>query len=336
MAISANALSLVQYAIMSNNPIASAITFSLIDNGCVCQDIPYITKKQLIANGVRWVGSLPTVNWRTINGGTTVTTGTPSPYQEQAFILSNAIDTDKVLVQDEGQITDPRKAMFAAYLKSMSYDFNNKFINNDPVTGDPNAIVGLKYRITNGATYGVRPENLINAGGLDISHAGATTATGNTLFEYLDQLLWSVGSQDGVGVVIYVNNVLYWRLGWLARLMGPNGGFATTKDQIGRDVVTFRNAVIRDIGYLSDQATRIITTTETSAGAPGSSTYTSMYAVRFAEDALIGWQFEAINGMDLGLLGNDGTVYRTLIDWVSGILPTSNRCMARIYGLKLA
>lgn len=335
MTASAQALSLAQYAIMSNDPLVTAITFSLIDNGSVLQDIPFVSKKQLVANGVRWEGALPTVNWRPLNGGTTVTTGTPKPFQEQAYIVSNAIDTDKVLVNDETQITDPRKAMLEAYLKSVAYDFNDKFINNDP-TVDANAIVGLKARINTPGTYGVRSENKIDGGGVDITQAAATQATANKFLEFLDQLLWSVGSPDGTGVVIYCNDVMKRRFAFLARLLGTSGGFRIDKDQFGRQVGMYNNAVIRDIGYKADQATRIITTTEANTGAAGSSTYTSLYAAHYGDPYLVGWQMEPLNGVDLGLLGNDGTIYRTLIDWTCGLFPTSNRCMARLYGLKLA
>jgi hypothetical protein len=333
---SSQALSLAQYAIMSNNPLVSAISFSLIDNGSVLADIPFVTKKQLVAHGVRWTGALPTVNWRAINGGTTVTTGTPSPFQEQAYIMSNAIDTDKVLVEDESQITDPRKAMLAAYLKSVTYDFNNKFINNDPVTGDANAIVGLAYRIANGATYGVRPENSINAGNLDLSQATATQATANKFLEFLDQLLWSVASPDGTGIALYVNDIMKRRLAFVARLLGTSGGFSIAKDQFGRQVNMYNNAVIRDIGYQADQATRIIPSVETTAGAPTGGNCTSIYAAHYGEEYLVGWQMNPLNGQDLGLLGNDGTIYRTLVDWTCGLFPVHTRAIARMFGLKLA
>jgi hypothetical protein len=338
MAVSSSALNIAQYAVMSNSPLVQAITYSLIDNGSVLQDIPFVNKKSLVANGVRWEGSLPTVNWRTLNAEPTVTSGTPKPYQEQAYILSNAIDTDRFLVEDENAIQDPRVAQVGAYLRSVSYDFNDKFVNNDPVAGDKNAPVGLRYRITNGGDYGVRSENLINGGGVDMTQGAMSTATINNFLELLDQALWSVASPDGNGVVLYMNEVMKRRLARGCRTLGTSGGFETTSDQFGRTVEKFRGAVIRDIGYKADQTTRVITNTETSAGAAGASTYTSIYAVHYGAEYLVGWQFAplAASVQDVGLNGNAGTLYRTVIDWAVGLFPMSTRSMARLYGIKIS
>jgi hypothetical protein len=47
----------------------------------------------------------------------------------------------------------PRGIQTGAYLKAVTYDMNDKFINNDHVSGNPNAFVGLKYRIANGVLW---------------------------------------------------------------------------------------------------------------------------------------------------------------------------------------
>src|SRR5690349_15474209 len=123
MAISTNALTMAQYAIMSNQPLVQAVTFSLIDNGSImARDIPLLDKQTLIANGVRREGNLPSVNWDSINEEGASVSGTPTPYQEQAYILRNVIDVDKFLVMDQNQIVDPRAAQTEAYLKAVAYD----------------------------------------------------------------------------------------------------------------------------------------------------------------------------------------------------------------------
>lgn len=338
MAVSANALNIAQYAVMSNSPLVQAITYSLIDNGSVLYDIPFVTKRSLVANGVRFQGSLPTVNWRPLNTEPAVTSGTPTPYQEQAYILSNAIDTDRYLVQDETAIQDPRAVQVEAYLRSVAYDFNDKFINNDPVAGDKNAPTGLKYRIANPSIYGVRSENAIDAGGVDMSQAGMTQTTANNFLEYVDQLLWSVGSVDGNGVFLYMNEVMKRRFARALRTLGTSGGFESTRDQFDRQVDKFRNAVIRDIGYKSDQSTRIIPTVESAAGASSGGTFTSIYATHYSTEYLVGWQFDPLSAsvQDIGLIGNAGTLYRTLIDWCVGLFPMHTRCMARLFDVKLS
>lgn len=333
MAISANAVTLAQYALMSNSPLVQAVTMSLIDNGSVMQDIPFVTKQTLVANGVRFTGNLPTVNWAKINEEGATTSATPSAFQEQAYVIRNYIDTDKLLVQDQNQIADPRGIQLAAFLKAASYDFNFKFIENDHSTGDSDAFVGIRERIDSYTAWGVNSANKIDAGGAVITQA-ATAAQANAFLEWLDQLLWSVDAPDGNGVVLYMNDVMVRRLHYLMRLLSGGGGFATTTDQFDRVILRYKGALIRDIGYKADQSTRIITITEAATGLAGSSDYTSIYAVNYSMDHLFGWQFAPLDARDLGLMEN-GVIYRTMIDWAGGLYNAHTRSMARLYDLKI-
>jgi hypothetical protein len=336
MAVSANATNLADYSLNSNSPMVRAVTYSLIQNDNILQDVPLMSKKSLVATGVRFEGNLPTVNWAPINSEPVTTKGTPTAYQEQVYLIRNSIDVDKVYVQDENAIMDPRAMQVGAYLRGLTYDMNYKFIQNDHITGDVNAPVGLAYRIANGGTFGVRPENLVNGSSIDLSQAGATQATANKFIELMDQLLWSVDSPSGEGVVLYMNEVMRRRFAFAIRLMGTSGGFDITRDQFNRVIEMYKGAVIRDIGYKADQATRIITTTELATGlATTGGTFTSIYAVNYGTDHFYGWQFDDINVQDLGLL-NSGVIYRTLIDWSVGFINTSTRSLGRLYGVKLA
>ncbi len=247
MAIGAGTITLADYALMSNSPLVQRVSFSLIENGSALQDIPLITKKSLIVNGTRFEGNLPSVNWAQLNAEGVTTKGTPTPWQEKAYFIRNYIDVDQVLVEEENAITDPRAIQLSAYLKSVTYDFNYKLIKNDHITGDANSVVGLRYRIDNGGSFGVRSENKINASGLDVTQANATQATANKMLELFDQLLWSVDSPEGTGVTIYMNEVFKRRLPFLVRLMGTSGGFSITQDQFGRDIEKYKGATLRDI-----------------------------------------------------------------------------------------
>jgi hypothetical protein len=336
MAVSSSALNLAQYAIMSNDPLVAAVTFSLIDAGSILgRDIPFVNKASLVANGVRWEGSLPTVSWASINEEGTTSSGTPTAYQEQAYTLRNYVDVDKLLVMDVNQIVDPRAGQVDAFMRAIAYDFNDKFINNVHPTGEAKAPVGIRGRIDNGTTFGVRSENKINGNAVDMTQAAATAITFGNFVELLDQLLWSVDSPEGNGVTLYMNDTMSRRFSNLSRRLSGQGGFGTATDQLGRDVITYKNAVVRDPGYKADQSTRIITSTETTAGVDGSSTYTSVYAVNYGTDHFFGWQFAPLLARDLGLQDN-GVIYRTFIDWAGGLMNASNRSIGRLYGIKLA
>jgi hypothetical protein len=336
MAIASGTVTLADYALMSNSPLVQAVTYSLILYSNVIQDVPLNTKKSLIVNGARFEGNLPTVNWSQLNAEGVTTKGTPSPYQEQAYIIRNYIDVDKFLVEEENRIVDPRSVQAEAYLKALTYDLNYKFFKNDHVTGDVNSFVGLRYRIDNGGTFGVRSENKIDGGGVDLSLAGMTQATANKFLVLLDQLLWSVDSPDGTGVVLYGNEVWKRQFTAAVRTMGTSGGFSIVQDQFGRSISMYKGAIIRDPGYKADQSTRIITTTETSTGAADTgSTFTSVYAVNYDTDHFSGWQFNPPNVQDLGLIYN-GAIYRTLIDWAVGLNNASTRSIGRLYDIKLS
>ena len=336
MAIASGTVTLADYALMSNSPLVQRVSYSLIEAGMIAQDIPLMNKKSMIINGARFEGNLPSVNWSPLNAEGVTTKGTPTAYQEQAYLIRNYIDVDKYLVEEENAIVDPRGVQADAYLKALTYDFNYKFFENDHVTGDSNSFTGLRYRIANGGTFGVRPENLIDAGGVDISVSGVTQATANNLLVKLDQLLWSVDSPEGTNVIIYMNEVARRQVTMAIRTLGTSGGFSIMKDQFDRTIEMYKGAVLRDPGYKADQSTRIITTTELSTGlARTGGTYTSFYAVNYSTDHFSGWQFSDLNVQDLGLIYN-GAIYRTLIDWAVGLNNASTRSIGRLYDIKLS
>lgn len=335
MAIGAGTLTLADYALLSNSPLVQAVSYSLIQNDNIMQDIPLLNKKTLVANGVRFEGNLPTVNWAPLNSEGVTTKGTPTSYQEQLYMIRNYIDVDKMFVEEENAIVDPRATQVGAYLKALTYDFNYKFLKNDHITGDTNSIVGLRARIDNGGTFGVRPENKIDGAGVDLTLAGMTQATANKFLVLLDRLLWSVDSPQGNGVVLYGNEVFQRQFAAAVRTMGTSGGFTTMQDQFNRTIQMYKGAVLRDPGYKADQSTRIITTTETANGtADTGGTFTSVYAANYGTDHLYGWQFGDLNVQDLGLI-NNGVIYRTFIDWAIGIMNASTRSIARLYDIKI-
>jgi hypothetical protein len=336
MAVPANALNLAQYAMLSNDPLVQAVTFSLRDNGSVLADIPFVTKKTMKVDGRRFEGNLPGVNWANVNEEGTTVSGDPKAYSEQAFIIRNYIDVDHVLVEDTNSIVDPRAIQLEAYLKSVSYDINDKFINNNHESGNSKAFVGIRKRLDAPTVFGTLAASKIDAGGATADMSPSlTAATANKFMEKLDEALYAVASQDGDGVVLYMNATLKRRLATAARIMGTTGGFSTDKDQYDRVIERYRGAVIKDIGVKADQTTNIITNTEAASGADGASTFTSLYAVKYSQDGLMGWQFSELVAKDLGLMEN-GVIYRTFMEWVGGLVAPGIRAFARVYDIKIS
>lgn len=333
MAISANAVTIAQAALTSREPVINAVGNSLLDNGSVlARDIPMVNRQLMIANGVRWVGNLPTVNWAKVNEEGATSSGTPTPYQEQAFIIRNYVDVDEVLLRQENNLVDPRATQTEATLRAIAYDFNHKFIENNHTTGDSDAFLGMRWRLDNPGDFQIPTVNKIDASATMTT--SMTAANMNALLEKLDQGLYAVDSADGEGVVIYCNEVFLRRFAFGLRLMGTSGGLRTDQDQYGRIVSMYKGAQLRDIGLKADQATRIIKTTEANTGADGSSTFTSVYLVNYRTDHMFGWQYAPIEVRPVP--GQDNAVInRTLVQWVGGLYQANIRSIARLYDINL-
>jgi hypothetical protein len=339
MGVSSSALKLYEYAQMANDVKATSVAMSLIRAGSImARDIPFITDESMSQKGVRWLNNLPGgsgVGWIKLNTDPSVVDGAPSQFEEQAFLLRNLLETDTYLLREKNQIVNPHVERIRAYMEAVAYDFNDKFFNNRHDTGNANAITGIRARIDGvQTTNAVRSENKIDASAVDLTQGGAGSDDYNLFLEYLDQLLWSVGSPQGDSVVIYANEVFMRRFSALSRKFAGSGGFSIASDQLGRSVMQYKNARFEDAGRKADQSTLIIANTETSAGADGSSDYTSVYAVNYGPGQFKGWQFDnGIQVIDTPM--ENGIAKRTLFQWCGGLYATTNRCLGRIYGLKI-
>jgi len=336
MAGDANSITLADYALMSNDPLIQRISYSLITNGMVLQDIPMVDKKTLKASGVRIQGNnLGTVGWRQLNSPPATTKGTPTPFEEQAYTMSNNIPMDVKFLEDVNSIQNPFALQLGMYLKGAAYDFNDKFINNNHKTGDPNSIDGLRERLDNPA-YGNETEMKIDCGGVDLSQAGMTPTTANNFLEYLDTLLSYMGQEDGNGVCLYMNDLMVRRIPRAVRILGAGAGFETTTDAFDRVVQKYKGAKIVNVGRKADQSTRIITNTETAAGLPGAGTFTSVYGVKWGmEDAMRGWEFGSLESSIRGpYLLPDGVTQQMTIDWTVGLYQENTRAVGRLFDIK--
>jgi len=337
MAVQGGSVTMGQWASLANEPLVQAVTWSLVDAGSVmARDIPFSNNETLYVNGVRFEGGLPAIKWAMLNEEGVTVSMAPSAFQEQVFILRNQVDIDEYLVRDRNAIRDVRATQIEGLLRSIAFDFNEKFITNRHDTGDANSIVGIRNRIANGSVYGVRSENLINANGTDLSST-MTAATAGAFIEFLDQLLFSVDAPDGSPqVVLYCNEVFKRRLNRAVRTMGTTGGFDQSRDMYDRTVDTYKGCPIRDIGRKRDQVSLIITNTELATGlADTGGTFTSVYAVNYSDGHFGGWQFNPLEALDLGRL-NTGMQYRTFVSWAGGLINYSTRSLARLFDIKMA
>src|SRR5260221_2103787 len=263
MAVQSGPVPMGQGAALAKEPLGPAGTGGPVGAGAVmARDIPFSNNETLYVNGVRFEGGLPAIKWAMLNEEGVTVSMAPSAFQEQVFILRNQVDIDEYLVRDRNAIRDVRATQIEGLLRSIAFDFNEKFITNRHDTGDANSIVGIRNRIANGSVYGVRSENLINANGTDLSST-MTAATAGAFIEFLDQLLFSVDAPvRSPQVVLYCNEVFKRRLNRAVRTMGTTGGFDQSRDMYDPTVDTYKGCQIRDIWRKRDQVSPIITNTE--------------------------------------------------------------------------
>jgi len=340
MAASSNALTLYDYGAMSNDPLVKKITMGLYDQGVSVLDVlPIANTKSLKANGVRFLaGSLPTVGVRKLNGEPTVVRSVPKKFEEQAYIVSNQFQIDRFLDMEQNAIQDPIDVQFMAWQKSFIRTFSDKFINAVPTTDD-DWFAGLRYRLgTLGqAEYDIPSEMNMAANGstIDFTLASMTSTIAETFFEQLDKALDYVGSPEGNGCVIFVNDTVFRRISTAAKRAGGGSLLDQTRDNFDRMITTYRNARLLQLPRKSNDTDKIITDTETSAGADGSSDYSSLYVCKFGADFFTGWQFEPLAVKDLGIDPTVGTRRNVVVDWATGLFQANPRSVARVYGLKV-
>lgn len=342
MAIDANALTLVDYAQMRNDPLVTKIVMSLFDTGNLVDDIPLITSQTLLQNGIRFVGSLPTPAWRPLNQLPTITKGVPTPWQEQLYIVSSQFQMEKRFLREKNAIQDPMEIQFNAWMESWAYTWNTIFFNNahDGATGhDMNAPVGLKARIANGTQYGVASDMVVKGvnNGTDIDLSSVTATTANDLIDGVNQLLINMNSEDGNGCTLYMNEQLYIKFLRAIRSLGAGGGWSMTQDNFGRTLQMYRGARIRKAGRKVDQTTQILGN-EASDGTDyvSGSKYASIFGVHYGQQYFAGWQDCELKPQNLGVDPTNGTMVNGLIDWGVGLWQVHTRAIGRLQQIKVA
>lgn len=348
--INPEALTIIQYAKMSNDPLVRKIGKSFLQVRSAFEDIPLPTLETLRRRGFRWVDQLPTVNYTALNVPPVVTVGSPTAWAEQVYVLANQFQVDELYLLDENSVGNPLDQQIKIWMKSaFQFDFNWKFINNgrggsasNPTiyeADDPNAPVGLKTRMNNAVQYGCNPENLINAA-VTVTETMVVNDALN-LFEVLDVMLSYMDADDGEGIVFYMNDYMQRRIARAGKLLGAGGGFDMTKDEYDRRVMTYRGAKLRDLGRTAPQpggvqTTRIVSSTEAADGTDvGTGNYTSIYGVRYGLDHFSGWQMRDLKPRNLGLDPTNGTIYNVVIRYPWGLWQEDTRAITRAYGFNL-
>lgn len=339
MSIPSGALSLADSAKFQNDPLVSKITKTLYEQDNILTKLSFINRKSMKANGARWEGSLPNVDFVPLNTDPPTSTGSPNHFQESAYLVRNNIPIDSLILEDENNITDPLGSIIQAYLENWTYKINNYFIKNGTTgLGDPNAPLGLQWRIDNPNQSGVASEMKIDGGALNVG-TSMSAANALTLLELFETALDYMGAKSGTGVIAIMNDYMLRRFKTACAL--SNQGLDQTRDNYDRTITTFRGVQLMNIGRTTGATTgtassnNIITKTENAAGtADTGSTHTSIYFVRTGQPYFYGWQFHPMKAVREGIQ-DDNVIKSVLMQFPFGFMMEHPRSVARIYGLNM-
>jgi hypothetical protein len=331
MAIDFNgALTLADYAAISNDPVVKEITKSLHQTWNALKDIPLYTSPSLKQVGMRYLNSnIPAPNWTGVNSEPVPVKGRPKSYEENMYLVRNKILVDKVLMAQPQNIIDPIEAQVQIFLEGFAYDFNDKFINNSPVTGTVDCFPGLGYRLDNFADFDIPSEMDISVPTTQatLKSGSITAALSNGLFAAIQELLDNMNAPDGNGVVLYMNEFAKRQIEFAIRTMGIGAGFDVTMDSFDRPVEKYKSATVRTVGRKSDGTTPIIAN---NLAGPVASKSTHIYAVRYGTGYVQGWQSGPFKPEYLGLSKENGIMHNVVFDWGVGLWVPHTRAIGRL------
>jgi hypothetical protein len=323
------ALTLIDFLKGSKDPIAGGVIQGLLMRSRAMQIVPWVDINTLQLTVTRWA-TLPTTGFRKLNAAFAESAGTKEQLQETVYSFGGDTDVDLAFTRDKNALTDPRAEQIDMRIASMTYTFNDYFINGDQAS-DPDGFTGLKKRIANLPAA----QSIVAAvNGLDVK---ASTANQNTFVDLLDQAIYALdngdfgagtATEDGGSIAAFMNDSSLLGFSSTLRRLGL---LDQTRDMFGRTIDAYKGIPFYDIGVKSDQTTRIIPNTETTGS---SSLTTSIYFVKLGQDGEFfhGIQMFPLDVRDLGEL-QSGPQFRTRFEWILGLAHFNKRAMSRLSGV---
>lgn len=314
------ALTLPEAAKLSTTDLQRGVIETFVQESSILDRIPLLTI-QGNAYAYNEEGTLPGVQFRTVNEAYAESTGTVNQKSESLVILGGDADVDKFIVQTRGNLNDQRAIQTRMKIKAASYKFAETFFNGDTAT-DSKSFDGLRKRLTGGQVLsaGVNGAPIVGAGA-DDSHK---------FFDLMDQLVAQVPGLNSTNGALYANRQVIAKVRSAARRIG---GFEMVREALtGKLVATYNGIPILDPGQTAAGAD-ILPQTETQGSAVDAS---SIYAVRFGQSeddrAVTGLTNGGIQVTDLGELETKPS-YRTRIEFYTGLAIFGGRGAARLNGV---
>ncbi|MFJ7588435.1 major capsid protein [Streptomyces sp. NPDC097617] len=314
------ALTLPEAAKLSTTDLQRGVIETFVQESSILDRIPLLTI-QGNAYAYNEEGTLPGVQFRSVNEAYAESTGTVNQKSETLVILGGDADVDKFIVQTRGNLNDQRAIQTGMKIKAASYKFAETFFNGDTAT-DSKSFDGLRKRLTGG--------QVLSAGTNGAPIVGAGADDSHKFFDLMDQLVAQVPGLNSTNGALYANRQVIAKVRSAARRIG---GFEMVREALtGKLVATYNGIPILDPGQTAAGAD-ILPQTETQGSAVDAS---SIYAVRFGQSeddrAVTGLTNGGIQVTDLGELETKPS-YRTRIEFYTGLAIFGGRGAARLNGV---
>lgn len=300
------ALTLVEAAKQSNNPIQSAVIEMYARSSDIMAALPF---QNINGNALRYnrEETLPGIGFRGVNEAYTESTGVINPMTEPLVIAGGDLDVDTFILQTMGM--EQRSVQEMMKVKALALAWTKQLIKGDSTT-DPRGFDGLQARLTNN----------------QLMYAGTTDGGDALSLAKLDEAIDRVENPTH----IIMNKGMRRRLSAAARLTTVGGYITYELNAFGRRVAFYNDLPILTMDS-DDTGTDILRFNET--GYTGSTaTATSIYVVSFGEGMLTGIQNGMMDVRDLGELQTKPAV-RTRVEWFAGIAMFHGKAACRLGGI---
>lgn len=310
------ALTLTEAAKLSTDQLRRGVVETVAADSFLLTNLPFI---EVTGNSYRYAqeATLGGAAVRTVNNGYTEATGTFAEKTATLAILGGYADVDRYIIQTRGgTIEDHRTATTAMKAKATRLLFHDLFINgNDSVTGEFDGIDVL--------IDGTSQEISTATNGMPI--VGTDSDDRQAFFDKIDELLSLV---DGGADVLIMNADVLAKFKSAAR---RESVYDETRDAFGNQVASYNGVPLVDIGNNASGAA-IIAQNETQGSSEVAS---SIYAVRFGEDGVVGLTNGWVDVKDLGEIPTP-PAYRTRIEWFASVALVHPKAAAVLRGVLAA
>lgn len=250
--------------------------------------------------------TLPSVAFRGVNEAYTESTGDVETVTEPLKLIGGDLDVDRFLIQTNGPAV--RTAHERMKAVAMGQTIGAKLITGSTASSKKE-FDGLAFRFGGGISSVTASTQVVSNGAAALS------------MKNLDAVIDAVDPSIGKRVLVMT---LAMRRNMTAFLRGSGTAIQITQDAFGNPVETYQGLPILVADENGNQAAMAFN--------ENGNTTSSIYVCALGPTGLHMIQNGGIDVRDLGEI-NTSPVFRTRVEWYTGLVPEHPRCVARLYNI---